>query len=360
MRSPPVHLRARLRAGRVLGRIGDPRLVLREKDGLRYILPEDWVPVPAGRYPIGSRAGDPQAYPDEQPPFEIDLDAFSIARRPVTNAEFACFVAAGGYEREELWEGERARAWLDGRSDLGAADFPGAVQIWQIVQTEEGKNRLRQSDLFSPDEKKYYTETVATMTQEDYLAILTRRLDAKSRRRPQYWDDSDWNGANLPVTGVTWFEARAYCAWLAEVSGGALRLPSEFEWEAAARGKEGRIYPWGPDWDENRANTIEGRVQRPTPVGLYAAADGIGPGGAEDQAGNVWEWTLSPYTQDYHQAPQTDRSNEESRFRVARGGSWYYDGWFARCACRGGNVPDGFFIDIGFRLLSPGPSVPAA
>ena len=111
---PAIHLRARLPAGLALGRLGDPRLELREKDGLRFILP-DLVPVPAGCYTTGSAKDDPEAYDYEKPAFQSVLPAFRIARRPVTNAEFACFIEAGGYREQRWWQSGLAKRWHHGK-----------------------------------------------------------------------------------------------------------------------------------------------------------------------------------------------------------------------------------------------------
>ena len=109
--------------------------------------------------------------------------------------------------------------------------------------------------------------------EEESLEYLQRNQTQKSREKPNYWDDQRFNNPSQPVVGLTWFETNAYCAWLSTVSGGQFRLPGEFEWEAAARGKESRKYAWEGDWDQDKTNTIEGRVMRTTPVGCYSAAD---------------------------------------------------------------------------------------
>ncbi len=103
-----------------------------------------------------------------------------------------------------------------------------------------------------------------------------------------------------PVVNVSWNDAVAYAAWLANATGQPWRLPSEAEWEKAARGSDGRIYPWGDSFDKARANTSEGGKGTTTPIGSYP--NGASPYGAQEMAGNVWEWTSSlfksyPYSQ---------------------------------------------------------------
>jgi formylglycine-generating enzyme required for sulfatase activity len=142
------------------------------------------------------------------------------------------------------------------------------------------------------------------------------------RTQPAYWNDKKWNGDTQPVVGVTWYEAMAYCRWLSAQTGDNYCLPSEAEWEKAARGTDGRIYPWGNQApDKTRANFDEA-VGRTTPVGSYSA--GASPYGALDMAGNVWEWTRSEY-RDYPYDPddgREDTSNPSEAQFVIRGGGW--------------------------------------
>jgi len=148
-----------------------------------------------------------------------------------------------------------------------------------------------------------------------------------ARTQPGQWEDQLLH-PNRPVVNVSWYEAAAYCAWA------GCRLLTEAEWERAARGTEGRTYPWGKEKpNQNRAN-YDGEVGHPTPVGLYPL--GATPEGVLDMAGNVWEWTADWYGQ-------------TRCLRVVRGGSWYENPGGLRAAFRYWNVPDLGFNDLGFR-----------
>jgi iron(II)-dependent oxidoreductase len=197
------------------------------------------------------------------------------------------------------------------------------------------------------EERGYENQTFWT---EDSWAWLAQ----ESITQPAYWGDSNWNQPNHPVVGVSWYEALAYCRWLSQATGQEFRLPTEAEWEKAARGEHAREWPWGNEFDSKKANTGESHLQRTTPVGQYSPV-GDSPYGASDMAGNVWEW-CSTLRRDYPYQPDDDREDIEAQgLRVLRGGPWSGSQNGARCACRGRGNPDGRFNDFGFRVVaSPG------
>jgi formylglycine-generating enzyme required for sulfatase activity len=168
------------------------------------------------------------------------------------------------------------------------------------------------------------------------------------RTQPAYWDEEQYNNPQQPVVGVSWHEAMAYCCWLSEKTGLPVRLPSEAEWEKAARGTDGRIWPWGDEFDKGKCNTSESGIRTTTPVGKYSP-QGDSPRGCADMAGNVLEWTGS-LKKDYPYQPDDDsREPDANDSRVLRGGSFYLNAMGGRCACRLGDLPGGVWYYSGFR-----------
>ncbi len=156
-----------------------------------------------------------------------------------------------------------------------------------------------------------------------------RRWRVKSKTTtPAFWNDEMWNQSDCPVVGVSHYEAEAYAKWVGN------RLPTEEEWEKAARGTDGNIYPWGNNFDGEKCNTIESGIKKTTPV--YRYPNGISPNGCYDMAGNVWEWTSSYY------------DNNKMSF-VLRGGSWLINSYVCRCAYRNSIGPDVRYDFVGFR-----------
>jgi len=185
--------------------------------------------------------------------------------------------------------------------------------------------------------------------------------------QPRCWGDNDYNGPKQPVVCVSWYEAEAYANWLSSETGLDFGLPTEAQWEKAARGIDGQVYPWGNQWDGSRVNYCDKNCtydwadkesndgyQYTAPVGSYPT--GASPYGTLDMAGNVWEWTADWYSYYQNSSERNPTGPASGTDRVWRGGSWFSLPDLVRAADRNGNSPDVRVIDVGFRLwLSSSP-----
>lgn len=165
---------------------------------------------------------------------------------------------------------------------------------------------------------------------------------------PRWWQDSDYNIANQPVVGVSWYEAVAYCNWLKAETGRPFRLPSEAMWEKGARGTDGRIYPWGDDWNPNNLNAAETNINRPSAVGIFP--DGRSPYGVYDASGNVLEWCSTVWGGYPFETRPYAAELEASGTRSRRGGAFRGDTQYTRAAYRSNYYPDGRYNNLGFRV----------
>lgn len=299
----PAH--ARVTCGRVLARLGDPR------PGV-CSLPPVMVEFQGGDYVLGlTNAEIKRLSKNEQNPFsatvnehESSVAAFALARYPVTNGQWACFMDAGGYDPAQPWWDDVGRVWLQ-RDDANTA----GLEPWQRRQYKQ---------------------------------------------QPEWWDDARLGRqrSNHPVVGISWYEAMAFCCWLTIYlnDGSVYTLPSELEWEYAARGATRRIYPWGNDHpDAERANYAK-TYTGTTAVGCFP--QGATPEGLYDMAGNVWEWTRSAY-RPYPYNPADGResgSNPEEKFFTLRGGDWNVRSIILRASFRYLNKPNRDDRAFGFRL----------
>jgi len=329
---PTVGVDLRYRLGLALGEIGDPRFTISLEKDVKVILPE-MVSIPAGVFRMGTSEEDEkiikeqeaQSWGDEKPAHDVLLSEYSIGKYPVTNAEYRCFWEQGGYDPQATWWSETGRKWRTG--------------AWE-------------SDLsWLPDEE----------TRKQWKEWLAER-PVERRDRPFWWDNPKWNGSNLPVVGVSWFEVEAYCNWLSRITAKQFRLPTEAQWEHAARGAEGFLWAWDNEWDSGKANTDEAekKIGGTSPVGMYP--NGASSYKAQDMIGNVWEWCLDWYSEDEYRNRKDGvldpRGPQSGSARVLRGGSWSDNRNYARCASRFGSEPDLFDDYLGFRLVCS-PSFPS-
>jgi len=204
----------------------------------------------------------------------------------------------------------------------------GGLQIRLKAETPQHKVYL---DAF------YIDRTEVTNTQ------YRKCVEAGACSQPQITDPwyNDPNRAEHPVVFVDWNQANDYCRWAGK------RLPTEAEWEKAARGTDGRVYPWGNEWDRNKLNWDT--IYFTTAVGSYPA--GASPYGALDMAGNVWEWMADWYGEDYYsQSPGRNPPGPDSgEKRVWRGGAGDNPQGDSRCAYRLPFDPRGAYEYVGFR-----------
>jgi len=184
------------------------------------------------------------------------------------------------------------------------------------------------------------------------------RPTPRGHQGEETWKDENFNADTQPVVGVTWFDAQAFAEWV----GGS--LPTEAQWERAARGTERRVYPWGNDPPQARHHAnFARRYNRPTPVGQFS--NGNSPNGISDLAGNVWEWCLDEYNPSFYQQnskqvrhnPINLRYRDVLRARVIRGGAWDVGSVFLRSGLRSMFYPLDSTHTIGFRIVRPRPKI---
>ena len=193
-----------------------------------------------------------------------------------------------------------------------------------------------------------FAMAVCQVTRAEYALFLA----ATSRAAPPFWDDVHFAAPDMPVVGPSWFDAQAYAAWLSEVSGCVhhpYRLPSEAEWERAARGgTEGALFPWGDAPPEVLPDFAARWKFGPERVALYEP-NGYGLFNMGD---NVHEWCADWYDARYyeHSPEHNPRGPESGSRKASRGGSWRHQIKVSRCAARSSIPPDFKYADYGFRL----------
>jgi len=183
-------------------------------------------------------------------------------------------------------------------------------------------------------------------------------VEATGRRPPEHWkeDRPPEEKKDHPVVNASWWDAMTYCRWLAEITGKPYRLPTEAQWEKAARGTDGRVYPWGNRWSGHKCNTKAGGKRGATPVGVYSPA-GDSPYGCADMAGNVLEWVSDWYNKGYYSHSSVSENPygpASGVVKVLRGGAWSSSASEARSASRAYGDRKLTSPGIGFRCaLAP-------
>jgi len=250
-----------------------------------HLLPDgslpDWlVHIPAGSFWMG---GDPHAF-GSLPRQQVDVSDFAISRYPVRMGEYLDFI-----------------------NELAATD-PLLARFRAPRERDEAGAYFHRAD-----DGRYY------------LPEVTR--------------DGDRLEPALPVFGISWEDARAYAEWRGREDGVLLRLPTEAEWEKAARGVDGRFFPWGDHGDGGFCKTSESQPSRPAPapVGSYPNTD-VSPYGVMDVGGGVAEWCEGWF-------------DDEMTLRPVRGGSWAQPARYSRVCSRAGHLPREVFPSVGFRLV---------
>jgi formylglycine-generating enzyme required for sulfatase activity len=200
------------------------------------------------------------------------------------------------------------------------------------------------SDAGNEDETPQQTMSIDAFNIDVYPitnAEYKEFVDATGHEPPRTWKEGAYpeGTADHPVTWVTWHDAQDFAEWAGK------RLPTEFEWEKAARGTDGQVYPWGDAFDSAKCNSNESGLGTTSPVGNYP--DGVSPNGVFDMAGNVWEWTADWY--DAYRGSLYELGRYGEQYKVLRGGSWYDGADLVRTTTRKSFDPNQGFSTIGFR-----------
>jgi sulfatase modifying factor 1 len=241
----------------------------------------------------------------------------------------ASSAAAGGYNN----------------SGFELVQIPGG---WFLMGCDTGQDNEKPVHRVWVDE---FLLAARQVTNADYGRFL--RDSASRHGPPPFWSDPAFNHPEQPVVGVSWFEAIRYCEWLRASTGGEFRLPTEAEWERAARGgRKSGLYPWGdalPQSLPGYADRSAGHWQTgPEPVGRAES----NPYGLYNMCDNVHEWCSDWYAADYYAvSPERNPCGPETgERRASRGGSWRHHVKMSRCAARSSIPPEFKYADYGFRV----------
>ena len=224
--------------------------------------------------------------------------------------------------------------------------YPGMIFIpageFTMGSERYGNERPVHEVYLDPFYVDKYEVTNADYRQCVEVGVCEPPAETSSYTRDSYYGSSQYD--DYPVVWVSWYDARTYCQWVDK------RLPTEAEWEKAARGTDGRIYPWGDGFDSSNCNCSESGIGDTTWVGQYSP-QGDSPYGVADMAGNVYEWVADWYDEGYYgrEADRNPQGPSSGQYKVARGGSWRDNRNDVRCPDRGWCAPDFSFYHKGFR-----------
>jgi formylglycine-generating enzyme required for sulfatase activity len=196
-------------------------------------------------------------------------------------------------------------------------------------------------------------EGFAMATTQVTVEEYARFLDAAGRVPPPFWSDPNFSHPRQPVVAVSWFDGVAYCAWLSAMTGSHYRLPTEAEWERAARGgAEGMTFPWGNDPPISRPGYASRWKTGPEPVGESEP----NAFGLFEMCENVHEWCSDWFAADYYAvSPERNPPGpKEGARKASRGGSWRHQIRIARCSARSSIPPEFKYADYGFRVVCDG------
>ena len=277
---------------------------------------------------------------------ELEARLVTAPSRPVSEAPLA-----------KRWEEQAAPRRLPFEPEMiliPAGEFLMGTDPGKAKDEDAWPWEQPQHTLYLPD----YTIAKTPVTNAQYAEFVK---DARIVKPPKHWQKGEPSPHKLehPVVYVSWHDAVAYCDWLADITGKPYHLPSEAEWEKAARGTDGRNYPWGNRWypawcnagEDTRLGIVDtvGGGGGTTPVGAYPR--GASPYGVLDMAGNVWELTRSLCKEYPYDAGDGREDLQAAGPRVVRGGSWGSSRDCARCAYRYWYPPHAGSPSGGFRVV---------
>ncbi len=336
---PPAHLRKK---GRVVGT-------------LAYAAPEQAmhrnVDSRADMYAVGLLFRELMTL---RTPFDDPVDVAAV-RDDLSPSLLAVLEKALQPEKERRWQsaGEFRRALLQGfHESYRQVSVPNnTAGRSQEVSTKDmvlfqggsflmGNGEVREEAPEFEAHVRPFCMDIHPVTVEQYGEFLR----ATGHRQPKFWRNPQYNGPTQPVVGVTWADANAYAAWAGK------RLPTEAQWEFAARGKENRLYPWGTLEPDNTLCNFGDFLNMPSIVTMHES--GATPEGILDLAGNVYEWTLDPFVP-YDTTKKGAPADSNSPRRTVRGGSWHSPADDLRCAHRRGLFCETESNLVGFRCVLP-------